>query len=85
MADCDETLHQLYSYLDELLDEDMRNAVADHLENCGDCQKRADFEYSLMIHVRARAKEEPIPDDLRRRLLECFDIDVSDDARRNGD
>ncbi len=85
MADCDETLRQLYAYLDEMLDDSMRADIGSHVRDCPDCQKRVDFEYSLVVHIRQRSKEEPIPEDLRRRLLECFDLDVSDDTRRDGE
>lgn len=82
MADCDDTLRQLLEYLDDSLDEEIRIEIATHVEDCDGCRDRLDFESSLMIHIRRRSKEEPIPEELRRRLLECFDID---DTGRIGD
>lgn len=85
MADCDETLRQLYRYLDEVLDETVHVEIQSHVADCPECRDRVQFESSLLVHIRQRSKEEPIPEDLRRRLLECFDIDVSNDNRRDGD
>lgn len=78
MAECDETIRQLYAYLDDFLDETMKSDISSHLVECPDCQGRMEFEYSLKIHLRLRAQEEPIPDELRQRLLKCFDLDVAD-------
>lgn len=85
MADCDETLRQLYAYLDEMLDDSMRADIGSHVRDCPDCKERVDFEYSLVVHIRQRSKEEPVPEELRRRLLECFDLDVSDGTRQDRD
>lgn len=85
MADCDETLRQLYAYLDRVLDDEARAEIGSHVNDCPDCTERVEFEYSLLIHLRRRSKEEPIPDDLRIRLLECFDVDVSGDTRRTSE
>lgn len=82
MADCDETLRQLYAYLDEVLDEQARADIEFHVGDCPDCRDRVHFEHSLLIHIRQRSKEEPIPDELRSKLLECFDVEVPNDTRR---
>lgn len=83
MATCEETLAQLYEYLDEVLDEEMRIDIATHIGGCSQCSSHVDFELSLMVHIRRKSKEEPLPEDLRRKLLECFDIDVSEATRRD--
>ena len=85
MFGCDDTLDQLYAYLDEVLDEQARSEIELHVGDCPDCKDRVDFEYSLLVHIRKRSKEEPLPEELRRRLLECFDIDVPDGTRRDGE
>jgi mycothiol system anti-sigma-R factor len=76
VADCNETIRQLYAYLDEMLDESLKNDIALHLGDCPDCQGRVEFEYSLKLNIRARAQEEPVPDELRERLLGCFNLDL---------
>jgi mycothiol system anti-sigma-R factor len=78
MAECDETIRQLYAYLDDFLDETMKADISSHLVVCPDCQGRMEFEYSLKIHLRLRAQEEPLPEELRQRLLSCFDLDVAE-------
>jgi anti-sigma factor (TIGR02949 family) len=83
MSGCDDTLVLLYAYLDDVLDASSRAEIESHVGDCPDCRNRVDFEHSLLIHIRTRSKEEPLPVDLRRRLLECFDIDVADGTRRD--
>lgn len=76
MADCRDTIRELYAYLDEVLDEDLRVQITSHLDDCPDCQERVEFEVTLKSRIRVRAAEEPLPDELRRRLLDCFDMDI---------
>ena len=76
MADCRETIRHLYSYLDEMLEESLRVQISTHLDECPDCQDRVEFEYTLKARIRARAVDEPLPDELRQRLLDCFDMDI---------
>lgn len=78
MADCRDTIRELYAYLDEILDQDLRMQITSHLDECADCQERVEFEHTLKARIRVRAAEEPLPDSLRRRLLDCFDMDVDD-------
>lgn len=80
VAECDETIRQLYAYLDDFLDESLKTEISSHLVECPDCQGRVEFEYSLKAHIRVRAKEEPLPEELRQRLLNCFDLDVTDEG-----
>ena len=54
MADCNETIRQLYAYLDEMLDESLKDDIALHLGDCPDCQGRVEFEYSLKIKISTR-------------------------------
>ena len=78
MADCRDTIRELYAYLDEILDQDLRMQITSHLDECADCQERVEFEVTLKSRIRVRAADEPLPDALRRRLLDCFDMDVDD-------
>lgn len=83
MADCRDTVRELYAYLDHVLEESLRVQITSHLDECPDCQDRVQFEYTLKARIRTRAAEEPIPASLRQRLLDCFDmnIDETDDTR----
>ncbi|NCZ70680.1 MAG: zf-HC2 domain-containing protein, partial [Actinobacteria bacterium] len=40
MADCNETIEQLYAYLDRHLDNELRLEIDEHLRVCPDCQGR---------------------------------------------
>lgn len=83
MADCQETLRQLYAYLDEILDEALEAEIESHVGDCPDCRDRIEFESLLLVHIRQRSKEEPLPEELRQRLLECLDVEVPLDNRRD--
>lgn len=76
MADCRDTIRELYAYLDEVLDESLRAQITTHLGDCPDCQDRVQFEYTLKARIRTKAVDEPLPESLRRRLLDCFDMDI---------
>lgn len=76
MADCRDTIRELYAYLDEVLDEAVRAQITSHLDQCPDCQDRVQFEHTLKARIRIRAAEEPLPDTLRQRLIDCFDMDI---------
>jgi mycothiol system anti-sigma-R factor len=76
VADCRDTIRELYAYLDEVLDESVRAQITSHLDQCPDCQERVEFEHTLKARIRIRAAEEPLPDTLRQRLLDCFDMDI---------
>ena len=78
MADCRDTIRELYAYLDEVIDEDLRVQITSHLHECADCQERVEFEHTLKARIRVRTAEEPLPDSLRQRLLECFDLNPDD-------
>ncbi|MDA0371209.1 MAG: zf-HC2 domain-containing protein [Actinomycetota bacterium] len=78
MADCRDTLRELYSYLDDVLEESLRVQITTHLDDCPDCQDRVQFEYTLKARIRARAAEEPLPESLRQRLLDCLDLNPDD-------
>ena len=79
MADCNDTIAQLYAYLDRFLDEELRIEIDEHLRVCPDCQGRVEFEHSLKLTIRERSREEPVGEELRRRLLDCFEIDLDDE------
>lgn len=76
MADCRDTIRELYAYLDEVLDESLRAQITSHLDECPDCQDRVQFEHTLKTRIRLRAAEEPLPDALKKRLLDCLDMDI---------
>jgi mycothiol system anti-sigma-R factor len=63
MADCNETLRELYLYLDGQLTEDDRVHIQQHLD---------DFEAELRLVVRSRCFEE-VPEPLRARIAKALE------------
>lgn len=47
--DCDDVLNDLYLYLDDESDDELRNRIRQHLEGCAPCLK----QYGLEQDVRA--------------------------------
>lgn len=68
---CDETLHELYHFLDGELTEERRAHIRAHLEGCPPCFEAFDFEAELKIVIQSRCQER-VPDDLRRRIAEAI-------------
>ena len=78
MADCNETLRELYGYLDGELTDDDRRHIQRHLDDCSPCLEAYDFEAELKLVVRNRCRDQ-VPETLRVRIaqvlaLECGDV-----------
>ena len=74
MADCNETLRELYEYLDgELTDAD-RTHIQHHLADCSPCLAAYDFEAELRLVVRNRCTDQ-VPDSLRDRIAQAIDAE----------
>ncbi|MDA8292074.1 MAG: mycothiol system anti-sigma-R factor [Actinomycetota bacterium] len=71
VADCEETVHRLYHYLDGELTEDRRRAIASHLDDCGPCVEALDFESELRRVVADRCRDR-VPDHLRDRVAQLI-------------
>lgn len=75
MADCNETLRELYLYLDgELTDED-REHIQHHLDDCSPCLAAFDFEAELRIVVQRRCTDQ-VPDELRARIARAIESEA---------
>jgi len=72
MADCNETLNELYNFLDGELGPDVRNAVQHHLDDCMDCLQVFDFHAELRQVIKAKCVEQHIPPGLMERVKGCF-------------
>lgn len=75
-ADCSETVHRLYHYLDGELTEQRRLAIAAHLDGCGDCFEALGFEAELRKVVADRCRDR-VPEHLRTRIAEALDHERS--------
>jgi anti-sigma factor (TIGR02949 family) len=72
MINCEEALRRLAEYLDaELLGESSRE-MEQHLERCGSCFSRVEFEKRLKS-CTAELRREPVPPDLERRIRALVD------------
>jgi mycothiol system anti-sigma-R factor len=65
---CDETLAELYTYLDGELTVEIRQQIRVHLDDCPPCGKVAVFEEELRRVIAAKCVER-VPDELRARIL----------------
>jgi mycothiol system anti-sigma-R factor len=79
MADCNETLHELYTFLDGELGPELRSAVQGHLNGCMDCLQVFDFHAELRMVIRAKCVEQQVPPGLMERVQGCFGPDALGD------
>ena len=76
MADCNETLRELYLYLDGQLTEADREHIVAHLDDCSPCLAAYDFEAELRLVVRSRCTDE-VPESLRARIARAIEGEPS--------
>ncbi len=74
MADCNETLRELYQYLDGHLTEGDREHIRHHLDDCSPCLEAFDFEAELRMVVRNRCTDR-VPEDLRTRIARAIEAE----------
>ena len=67
MITCAEAVHQLWAYLDGVVDEPSREAIDEHLSFCRRCCGEVEFAEELRSFLAVQAAEE-LPDDVRARL-----------------
>jgi mycothiol system anti-sigma-R factor len=63
MSECEDSLHELYAYLDGELTEDRRAAIHRHLDGCQPCAEPYDFEAELRDVIRKKCQEQ-VPESL---------------------
>lgn len=66
-ANCSEAVRQLYDFIDGELTDCRRQAIAMHLDRCGDCVDAFDFEAELRKVVADRCRDR-VPEYLRNRI-----------------
>ena len=71
MADCNETLRELYQFLDGELTEADRLHIQQHLDDCSPCLEAYDFNAELRQVVRSRCVDH-VPDSLRERIAKAI-------------
>ena len=68
--ECDETITDLYRYLDGELTIEVRERIRIHLDDCPPCGDVAVFEAELRRVVASKCHER-VPDDLRARIMDA--------------
>jgi mycothiol system anti-sigma-R factor len=77
MADCDDTLRELETYLDHELSPDALLSIQSHLGGCMDCLHIFDFHAELRMVIAQKCHEDALPPQLLARIEECFgEIDL---------
>jgi mycothiol system anti-sigma-R factor len=66
---CEEVLARVYTYLDGELDQGGSGEVRQHLDECGPCLREYDLEDAVKKLVGKSCGCEPVPDDLRSKVL----------------
>jgi mycothiol system anti-sigma-R factor len=66
-AHCEEVMQP---FMDRVLTDGERAEAEAHLDECSYCRKRYRFEESLRVFVRQAVAAEPIPVELKKRLLD---------------
>lgn len=69
--DCEESLKELYEFLDGELTVERRSNIRVHLEGCQQCYEAFDFEAELRIVVSTRCREQ-VPDSLREKIADAL-------------
>lgn len=78
MADCKETLDELYRYLDSELPPGRADEIVSHLKTCTDCQSAFEFHADLHRVIREKSRTDQISPQFLENLRGCFGDDVLD-------
>jgi mycothiol system anti-sigma-R factor len=70
-GNCDDSLHELYEFIDGELTDDKRAAIQQHLDDCPPCYEAFDFEDELR-RVIARKCQDKVPESLRQRIADAI-------------
>lgn len=75
MSECEESLHELYNFLDGELTEERRAAIQRHLDGCQPCAEPYDFEAELRQVIRRKCQEQ-VPDSLVEKVLKALEAET---------
>jgi len=81
MADCNETLRELETFLDDELGADTRAAIQSHLVGCLDCLQAFDFHAELRTVISAKCRNDEMPPGLLSKIELCFGEDFNGDGK----
>ena len=66
--DCDDVLRDVYLYLDDETDEELRNRIRRHLDGCAPCLKQFGLEQDVRSLVARCCGGDQAPQHLRERI-----------------
>jgi mycothiol system anti-sigma-R factor len=72
MADCNETLRELFVFLDDELTAEAHDEISAHLSDCTDCQGAFEFHAELKAVVSAKCRSDEMPPGLMAKIEQCF-------------
>ncbi len=81
MADCNETLRELETFLDNELSETSRGRIHSHLEGCPDCLEAFDFHAELRQVIAIKCHNDEMPPGLLSKIEMCFGEDFDGDGQ----
>ena len=70
-GNCDEALHELYTFLDGELTDARRSRIRTHLDDCSPCLEVFDFEAELRIVIKHKCQDQ-VPESLRQRIFDSL-------------
>jgi mycothiol system anti-sigma-R factor len=73
-GECEDAVHELYTFLDGELTETKRTEIARHLDDCPPCFEQFDFEAELRQVIASKCKD-TVPESLRLRIAEVLDME----------
>lgn len=68
--DCERALAEVYSFLDQELNDGQRAEIMAHLEACSPCFEAFDFEAELRMVITTKTHSVEFPESLRIRIEE---------------
>ena len=79
-TDCNETIKELYLFLDDELSDGQRDAVRHHLDGCMDCLGAFDFHAEPKIVIAEKCNNDEMPPGLLSKIEKCFGVDFDGDG-----
>jgi len=80
-VDCAEVIEQVYLYLDGEIDEDVRQQVRVHLDECAPCLRQFGIEQEFKALVHRRCGGDVPPPGLRERIkLQLTSVSFEEDG-----
>lgn len=71
MADCNDTLREMYAFLDGEVSPHLKRQIEVHLADCTDCLGAFEFHLELKQVIVEKCRDE-VPPGLAERIAACF-------------